>query len=95
MSAVLGFADARHNNAGPKFPISLVHPSFRSGLDAPVEAQLFHIPTPWHNVVLQLPGGGYVMLKRYMLRNLETTEHQVRLVQPAAKGEGAYFRLVL
>lgn len=72
-----------------------MHPSFRSGLGAPVEAQLFHIPTPWHNVVLQLPNGGYVMLKRYMLRNLETTEHQVRLVRPTAKGEGAYFRLVL
>lgn len=35
------------------------------------------------------------MLKRYMLRNLETTEHQVRLVQPAERGEGAYFRLVV
>lgn len=72
-----------------------MHPSFRSGLGAPVEAQLFHIPTPWHNVVLQLPKGGYVMLKRYMLRNLETTEHQVRFVRPTERGEGAYFRLVL
>lgn len=72
-----------------------MHPSFRCGLSAPTEQGLFHIPTPWHNVVLQLPDGGFVLLKRYMLRNLETTEHQVQLIKPATRAEGAYFRLVV
>lgn len=58
----------------------------------PSSSELFHIPTPWHNVVLQLPNGGYVLLKRYMLVNLDQSEHQVELVQSQNRGEGAYFR---
>jgi hypothetical protein len=29
-------------------------------MGSPSSSELFHIPTPWHNVVLQLPNGGYV-----------------------------------
>jgi pyoverdine/dityrosine biosynthesis protein Dit1 len=85
-----------HNNAGPKFPINLIHPQFRGNSPGSTgDRGLFHIPTPWHNVTLALPDGGFAMTKHYMLQNLAQSDHQVVLVRPPSPAEGAYFKLVL
>jgi len=53
----------RHNNAGPKFGIRLFDPSrvkavkdLTVGSELEASPDLLHIPTPWHNCIVQLGG---------------------------------------
>ncbi|KDN47171.1 hypothetical protein K437DRAFT_255966 [Tilletiaria anomala UBC 951] len=47
-----------HNNSGPKYGVTLIHPNFRSsslfgkGGDLISDQSMGHTPTPWHNVTL-------------------------------------------
>ncbi|KAH6612193.1 Pyoverdine/dityrosine biosynthesis protein-domain-containing protein [Chaetomium sp. MPI-SDFR-AT-0129] len=63
-----------HNNAGPKFGIQLFDPSkvrAVEGLSADGELMtsldLLHIPTPWHNSVVQLNGSDLILVTKAKL----------------------------
>ncbi|RKO83929.1 Pyoverdine/dityrosine biosynthesis protein-domain-containing protein, partial [Blyttiomyces helicus] len=55
-----------HSNSGPKYGVNLIHSSFlirpESGNNIGSEA-LFHIPTPWHNTILESADGKFTLMK--------------------------------
>jgi len=62
MEAVTETLD-RHNNAGPKFGICLFDPArvkpvkdLTAGSELAASPDMLHIPTPWHNCIVQLGG---------------------------------------
>lgn len=100
--AAIRFSIHPHDNSGPKFAISLLHPSFRppgevGAAGSSAAGVNFHIPTPWHNVVLELPYGGYVFVKRRVLTQLAASDHEVMLVRADedAVGQGMFYRLAV
>lgn len=64
----------RHNNAGPKFGIQLFDPAQARAVEAlspdgdlMTSLDLLHIPTPWHNSVVQLAGSGIILVTKARL----------------------------
>ncbi|KAK3301847.1 Pyoverdine/dityrosine biosynthesis protein-domain-containing protein [Chaetomium strumarium] len=62
-----------HNNAGPKFGIQLFNPATVRAVEsllpnrqlvASSSPDLLHIPTPWHNCVVQLDGSDVVLVTK-------------------------------
>ncbi|EAQ88647.1 hypothetical protein CHGG_05266 [Chaetomium globosum CBS 148.51] len=63
-----------HNNAGPKFGIQLFDPSQVRAVEAlsadgelMASLDLLHIPTPWHNSVVQLAGSDVILVSKAKL----------------------------
>ncbi|KAK4236358.1 Pyoverdine/dityrosine biosynthesis protein-domain-containing protein [Achaetomium macrosporum] len=63
-----------HNNAGPKFGIQLFDPATVRAVEGLSSAgqlmaslDLLHIPTPWHNCVVQLAGSDVVLVTKAKL----------------------------
>jgi hypothetical protein len=64
----------RHNNAGPKFGIQLFDPAQARAVEAlsadgelMTSLDLLHIPTPWHNSVVQLAGSDVILVTKAKL----------------------------
>lgn len=67
-------SSARHNNAGPKFGIQLFDPAKVRAVEAlspdgelMTSLDLLHIPTPWHNCVVQLAGSETILVTKAKL----------------------------
>lgn len=61
-----------HDNSGPKYAIRLLPLNkFSSSID---EIKNMHIPTPWHNVVVEDINGKYTLMKNYKVKNSEAYE---------------------
>ncbi|KXX81376.1 Spore wall maturation protein DIT1 [Madurella mycetomatis] len=63
-----------HNNAGPKFGIQLFDPAKVRAVEAlspdgelMTSLDLLHIPTPWHNCVVQLAGSDTILVTKAKL----------------------------
>ena len=90
----------RHNNAGPKFGIQLFDPAQIRVVEALSAAgeltaslDMLHIPTPWHNSVVQLDGSDFILVTKAKLARAALAAGSMTggLV---ATGEGrAYFSL--
>jgi len=61
-----------HNNSGPKFAIRLL--PMDKVAEKLVGDKNMHIPTPWHNVVIQNEEGKYMMMKKYRVKHLKNCE---------------------
>ncbi|KAK0545657.1 hypothetical protein OC845_005006 [Tilletia horrida] len=94
-----------HDNSGPKFAVCLMHARYRLS-DIHSDTSILHIPTPWHNVVLQIPPtdehttqhaaeGPYATVKRRDVGlYCPSSAHQLRYEpwsSQTAKGSGGYF----
>ncbi|KAJ3141971.1 Dityrosine transporter 1 [Irineochytrium annulatum] len=54
-----------HPNCGPKFGVNLIHASLcHRGLQSAARLELFHTPTPWHNVVVRDCTGLHVVMAK-------------------------------
>lgn len=58
-----------HDNSGPKFAIRLI-PSDKVSEEL-VSDKNMHIPTPWHNVVVEDINGKYTLMKKYKVSLLK------------------------
>ncbi|KAK0736368.1 Pyoverdine/dityrosine biosynthesis protein-domain-containing protein [Apiosordaria backusii] len=63
-----------HNNAGPKFGIQLVDPtkvravtSLSADGELMTSVDLLHVPTPWHNCVVELQGSEIMLMTKAKL----------------------------
>ncbi|KAK4196409.1 Pyoverdine/dityrosine biosynthesis protein-domain-containing protein [Triangularia verruculosa] len=63
-----------HNNAGPKFGIQLVDPakvravtSLSADGELMTSTDLLHVPTPWHNCVVELQGSEIMLMTKAKL----------------------------
>ncbi len=63
-----------HNNAGPKFGIQLFDPAQIRAVEAlsaegelTASLDMLHIPTPWHNSVVHLDGGEFILVTKAKL----------------------------
>ncbi|KAK4154422.1 Pyoverdine/dityrosine biosynthesis protein-domain-containing protein [Chaetomidium leptoderma] len=63
-----------HNNAGPKFGIQLFDPAQARAVEAlspdgelMTSLDLLHIPTPWHNSVVQIAGSDVILVTKAKL----------------------------
>ena len=54
-----------HNNSGPKFAIRLL-PLMKIS-EKLVSDNNLHIPTPWHNVVVEDKNGKFVLMKKFQV----------------------------
>lgn len=61
-----------HNNSGPKFAIRLL--PLEKINEKLVSDKNLHIPTPWHNVVVEDKNGKFVLMKRFQIeRHMDKT----------------------
>jgi len=58
-----------HNNSGPKFAIQLI--ALESISQDNVDERHFHIPTPWHNVVVENENNKYMLMKHYKVKQMK------------------------
>lgn len=61
-----------HDNSGPKYAIRLL-PLNKMSSEL-VEIKNMHIPTPWHNVVVEDLDGKYTLMKNYKAKSNESYE---------------------
>jgi len=89
----------RHNNAGPKFGIQLFDPTFvRATKSLSEDAALMtsldmlHVPTPWHNCVVEISGSGILRVTKSKVarESLASGGLEGQFVEGQA-GRGAYF----
>ncbi|KAI9320353.1 Pyoverdine/dityrosine biosynthesis protein-domain-containing protein, partial [Zopfochytrium polystomum] len=67
-----------HPNAGPKFGIRLIHPTYLyRGEQAAAKIELFHTPTPWHNCIVRDVNGAHIL----MHRNIVETAAKAKNIQ--------------
>ncbi|KAI8904540.1 Pyoverdine/dityrosine biosynthesis protein-domain-containing protein [Powellomyces hirtus] len=84
-----------HSCAGPKYGIRLAHSSFLGAkvVDDQSSETLFHIPTPWHNTVLECPPGTYTFVKRAAIRAAEENGKRVELVL-LSDGRPSHYKMI-
>ncbi|XP_002967756.2 spore wall maturation protein DIT1 [Selaginella moellendorffii] len=56
-----------HPNRGPKYGINIIHSSLVAAQRSSEEKN-FHIPTPWHNTVVELADGKFMLLHSKVIR---------------------------
>ncbi|XP_002973595.2 spore wall maturation protein DIT1 [Selaginella moellendorffii] len=56
-----------HPNRGPKYGINIIHSSLVAAQHSSEEKN-FHIPTPWHNTVVELADGKFMLLHSKVIR---------------------------
>ncbi|EFJ20805.1 hypothetical protein SELMODRAFT_417826 [Selaginella moellendorffii] len=56
-----------HPNRGPKYGINVIHSSLVAAQRSSEERN-FHIPTPWHNTVVELADGKFLLLHSKVIR---------------------------
>ncbi|XP_002965297.2 spore wall maturation protein DIT1 [Selaginella moellendorffii] len=59
-----------HPNRGPKYGINVIHTSLLAAQRSSEEKN-FHIPTPWHNAVVELADGKFMLLHSKVIRSGE------------------------
>ncbi|XP_002975629.2 spore wall maturation protein DIT1 [Selaginella moellendorffii] len=64
-----------HPNRGPKYGINIIHSSLVAAQRSSEEKN-FHIPTPWHNAVVELADGKFMLLHSKVIRgsSMQATE---------------------
>ena len=78
-----------HDNSGPKFAIRLL-PIMRVS-EKLVSDKNLHIPTPWHNVVLEDMEGKFVLMKKFQVNRLH---HKNTLLIFDKNGRPSHYVLV-
>jgi hypothetical protein len=90
----------RHNNAGPKFGIQLFDPAQARAVEAlsadgelMTSLDLLHIPTPWHNSVVQLAGSDVILVTKAKLARAALATGNMTGGLAETEGGRAYFSL--
>ncbi|KAJ3148327.1 dityrosine synthesis enzyme [Geranomyces michiganensis] len=98
-----------HSCAGPKMGVRLISPAATSTNitspstssagrnSAPSEEAHFHIPTPWHNTVLETASGRYVLYKRSEIcagMMMDDKSHRLALVRFPDDGRPSHYRIM-
>jgi hypothetical protein len=90
----------RHNNAGPKFGIQLFDPAQARAVEAlspdgelMTSLDLLHIPTPWHNSVVQLAGSDVILVTKAKLARAALAAGNMTGGLAETEGGRAYFSL--
>ncbi|XP_002989861.2 spore wall maturation protein DIT1 [Selaginella moellendorffii] len=69
-----------HPNRGPKYGINVIHSSLVAAQRSSEEKN-FHIPTPWHNAVVERADGKFMLLHSKVIRGSESLGEQLELSQ--------------
>ena len=78
-----------HNNSGPKFAIRLL--PINKVSEKLVADKHLHIPTPWHNVVLEDSEGKFLLMKKFQVERLH---HQKTVLIFDKNGRPSHYSLI-
>lgn len=90
-----------HDNRGPKFGVRLFpYPSVRAikslaDREEPPTQELLHIPTPWHNCIIEIKGDPtlYLTKSRVALEALENNHYKGSWTSSGGTGGGKCFSM--
>ncbi|KAI9105237.1 Pyoverdine/dityrosine biosynthesis protein-domain-containing protein [Phlyctochytrium arcticum] len=83
-----------HDCSGPKFGIALIHKNYLPSRPTTANSETqFHIPTPWHNIVLEDAQGKISLRKHVEIREMMNEGKNIQLVNDT-KGRPSHYREV-